>query len=214
MKLKVFFGLAVFLLYAVFVRPGPVHAQPSELSAFDSVFDPIIALTAQLPSGSLGLPGEAITWYITVSNDSMVSGTNVVVSDTLQPELRVDHARTESGDFAISDQMVVFTIPILEPGQTVQMQIHTTVVRSPANGVVVNQALLAAHSQNGPVTRKTTAEIFLPTTLPATGYPPGGRDLPGNGEPSALQIGLGAFAVVLGAALVVWYRGRQSRLVA
>lgn len=214
MKLKVFFGLAAFLLYAVFVRPGPVHAQPSELSASDSVFDPNIALTAQLPSGSLGLPGESITWYITVSNDSRVSGTNVVVSDTLQPELRVDRAHTESGDFAISDQMVVFTIPILEPGQTVQMQIHTTVVRSPANGIVVNQALLAAHSSNGPVTRKTTAEIFLPTTLPATGYPPGGEDLPGDGEPSAFQIGLAAFAVVLGAALVVWYRGRQSRLVA
>jgi uncharacterized repeat protein (TIGR01451 family) len=213
MKLKVFYGLAAFLLYAIFVRPGLVHAQPNELSASDSIFDPNIALTAQLPSGSIGLPGESITWYITVSNNGLVSGTNVVVSDTLQPELRVDHAHTQTGDLAISDQTVVFSIPVLEPGQTVQMQIHTTVVRSPANGIVVNQALLAARSPNGPITRKTTAEIFLPTTLPATGYPPGSADLPGDGEPSALQIGLAAFAVVLVAALVVWYRGRKSPLV-
>jgi uncharacterized repeat protein (TIGR01451 family) len=210
MKLKLLYGLAAFILYAVFVRPGAAHAQPVELSASDSAFDPDIALTAQLPSGSIGLPGEPITWYITVSNDGEVSGTNVVISDTLQPELRVDHAHTQRGDFAINDQMVVFTIPVLEPGQTVQMQIHTTVVRSPANGMVVNQALLAANSPTGPITRKTTAEILLPTTLPATGYPPGAEDLPGDGEPSALQIGLAAFAVVLVAALAVWYRGRNS----
>ena len=157
MKLKLLYGLAAFILYAVFVRPGAAHAQPAELSASDSVFDPNIALTAQLPSGSIGLPGERITWFITVSNDGVVSGTNVVVSDTLQPELRVDYAHTQRGGFAINDQMVVFTIPVLEPGQTVQMQINTTVVRSPANGIVVNQALLAANSPAGPITRKTTA---------------------------------------------------------
>jgi uncharacterized repeat protein (TIGR01451 family) len=210
MKLKLLYGLAAFILYAVIVRPGAAHAQPVDLLASESAFDPTIALRAQLPSGSLGLPGEPITWLITVSNSSAASGTNVVISDTLQPELRVDQAHTQTGEFAISDQMVVFTIPVLEPGQTVQMQIHTTVVRSPANGVVVNQALLAANSLEGPVTRQTTAEIFLPTTLPATGYAPDGEGLPGGGEPSALQIGLAAFAVVLVAALAVWYRGRNS----
>ena len=210
MKLKVLYGLAAFIIYAVLVRPGAVHAQPAELLASDSAFDPTIALTARLPSGSLGLPGEPITWLITVSNGGAASGTNVVISDTLQPELRVDQAHTQVGEFAISDQMVVFTIPVLEPGQTVQMQINTTVVRSPANGVMVNQAVLAASSLEGPVARKTTAEIFLPTTLPDTGYPPNGGDLPGNGEPSALQIGLAAFAVVMVAALAVWYRGRNS----
>ncbi len=212
MKLKLLYGLAVFILYTVIIKPGPAHAQSDGSSVFDSVFDPTIALTAQLPSGSLGLPGEPITWFITVSNNGVASGTNVVITDTLQSELRVDHAHTPTGQFAIRDQVVVFTIPVLEPGETVQMQIDTTVVRSPANGVLVNQVMLAASGPEGPLTRTTTAKISLPTTLPATGYPPRDENLPGEGEPSALQIGLAAFAVVLAAALAVWYRGRKSAL--
>jgi uncharacterized repeat protein (TIGR01451 family) len=201
-----FYSLAVFLLFAAAIKPPPSHAQPDGVS----VFDPTIAVTANLPSGSLGLPGDPITWFITVSNTGVASGTNVVISDTLQTELRVDHAEIPKGETAISDQMVVFTIPVLNPGESVQMKINTTVLQSPPNGVVVNQAMLAATSSEGPITRKAAAELFLPTMLPATGYPPADEDLPGQGEPSAFQIGLAAFGVVIAAAAAVWYRGRRS----
>jgi uncharacterized repeat protein (TIGR01451 family) len=197
-------GLVLLILSAVIIKPSPVHAQPED----STVFDPSIVLTAMLPSGSLGLPGDPITWVITVSNTGVGSGTNVVISDTVQSELRIDHAQIQQGEAAISDQMVVFTIPVLNPGETVSMQINTTVLYSPNKGVVLNQAMLAASSPEGPITRSAVAELYLPATLPATGYPPA-EDMPGDGEPSAFQIGLAALGAVLVAAAAVWYRGRR-----
>jgi len=199
-------GALALILIAVLALSPPAFAQQTNRLSFD----PTISLTALLPSGSLGLPGESITWVITVSNPSASAGTNVVVSDTLQPELRIDRAETAQGEAVISEQMVVFTFPVLNPGDSVRMQIATTVLASPQEGIMVNQALLAATGPEGPITRKATTEIYLPVSLPATGYvPPAEADLPGEGEPSALQIALAAVGVVLLGAAVVWYRGRK-----
>lgn len=197
-------GLLLLIFSAAIIKPPPTCAQPESAT----IFNPSIAITATLPSGSLGLPGDSITWVITVSNASAATGTNVVISDTVQNELRIDQAQTQQGEVAISDQMVVFTIPVLNPGELVQMQIDTTVLYSPIKGIVLNQAMLAASSSEGPVTRTAVAELFLPTMLPATGYPPA-EDMPGDGEPSALQIGAAALVLVLIAAAAVWYRGRK-----
>jgi uncharacterized repeat protein (TIGR01451 family) len=203
MKSKTILLLLSVVITAV-ITPAPAHAQPEG----STVFDPSIVLSAMLPSGSMGLPGDPITWVITVSNTGVASGTNVVISDTVQSELRIDHAQTQQGEVAISDQMVVFTIPVLNAGESVSMQINTTVLYRPNKGVLLNQALLAASGPEGPITRKAVAELFLPTSLPATGYPPA-EDMPGDGEPSALQIGLAALVAVLVAAAAVWYRGRS-----
>jgi hypothetical protein len=49
----------------------------------------------------------------------------------------------------------------------------------------------------------------VPTGLPATGYPPA-DDLPGQGEPSVLAVGVAALLAVVAAAGVVWHRGRRE----
>lgn len=174
-----------------------------------TTFDPIITLEGVLPPGSLGLPGEPITWIITVTNMGAVSGTNLVISDTLQNEMRVEAAQSSAGAWTITDQNVVFTVPVLQPGETAQFQINATVLRSPTTGVIFNQAVLTADGSNGKLTWKASAEVFVPTSLPATGYAPIEEDLPGEGEPSALEIGMIALSAVMVAAAVVWYRGRR-----
>lgn len=196
-------GLAVVMLLAA-LKPPPTGAQPGARVSFD----PSITLAGVLPPGSLGLPGEPITWVITVTNTGTVSGTKVVITDSLPGELRIDRAEADLGNAAITGQQVEFAIPVLNPGQSVEMRIYTTVLRSPADGIVLNQASLAASGPGGPVARKAVAEVFVPTSLPATGYPPA-EDMPGHGEPSASQIALVALGVVLIAAVVVWYRGRK-----
>ena len=202
-------GALALILIAVLALSPPAAAQQTNWLSFD----PTLSLTAVLPSGSLGLPGESINWVITVSNPGASAGTNVVVSDTLQPELRIDRAETAQGEAVISEQMVVFTIPVLNPGESVRMQIATTVLKSPPEGIMVNQALLAATGPDGAITRKATTELSLPVSLPATGYvPPAEPDFPGEGEPSALQIALAAVGVVMLGAAVVWYRGRKRWL--
>lgn len=174
-----------------------------------SPFDPAIDLEGVLAPGALGLPGEQVTWVITVYNPSPVVGTNLVVTDTLRDELRIEHAEADLGDVAISGQTVVLTVPVLNPGEKVQMRVLTTIVRSPANGVLLNQVLLAAKGVGGTVARNASTQLLVPGGLPATGYPPI-EDLPGRGEPSALVIGLAAAGLVAVTALFVWYRGRRA----
>ena len=173
-----------------------------------STFDPAISLAGALAPGSLGLPGEQITWTISVTNPGPAAGTDLVITDTLRDELRVDRVIADRGQVVVSSQVVVLTIPVLNPGETALMQIQTTVLRGPANGVLVNQVVLAAPGSAGAITRSAAAEVFVPTGLPATGYPPS-DDLPGEGEPSAVQVGLIAFGVVALTAVFVWRRGRR-----
>jgi uncharacterized repeat protein (TIGR01451 family) len=171
-------------------------------------FNPAIDLAGVLAPGALGLPGEQVTWVITVNNPGPTAGSNLVITDTLRDELSIERAEADRGDIAISDQTVVFTVPVLDPGESVQMRVLTTIMSSPANGILLNQVLLAASGPGGAVARNATAQLFVPDGLPATGYPPA-DDLPGQGEPSVLVIGLAGFSMVVLTALFVWYRGRR-----
>lgn len=192
---------AIFLLVVLPVTlPLEAAQQPG--------FDPIANLAGVLPPGTLGLPGEQITWIVSVTNAGTVAGTSLVVTDTLRDELRIEHVRIIQGEAAVSQQTVTYTLPVLNPGQTIQIEILTTVLRSPANGALINQAFLNAQGPDGPVTTGAAAQVFVPTGLPATGYPPVEK-LPGDGEPSVLAVGLVAFGVVALTAFFVWLRGRR-----
>ncbi|MCZ7538573.1 MAG: DUF11 domain-containing protein [Anaerolineae bacterium] len=174
-----------------------------------AAFQGTLTVAAELPDGALGLPGEAVTWVITLTNTGASPGIDLLVTNTLRDELRVDDAEAEHGEVVISDRAVVFSVPELRPGQTVALRVHTTVLRGPANGVLVNQVTLAGTGPAGPFTQRAVGEVFVPTGLPATGYPPA-DDLPGQGEPSVLAVGTAALLVVVLVAALVWYRGRRE----
>jgi uncharacterized repeat protein (TIGR01451 family) len=170
------------------------------------IFDPAITKTVELAPGALGLPGEQVIWTITVTNVGTAPGYDIVITDTIRSELRIDSVEVDRGSFAISEQLIVFTIPVLNPGESATMRITTTVLRGPADGLLTNEALLTGDGPNGTIMRSAKAEISVPTGLPATGYPPE-EDLPGEDGPSVWLVGLVAFAVVALTALFVWRRG-------
>jgi hypothetical protein len=68
--------------------------------------------------------------------------------------------------------------------------------------------MLTANGPDAEVVRQASGEVFVPTQLPATGYARG-EELPGEGEPSALEIGLLMLSIVVVGAAFVWYRGRR-----
>lgn len=189
---------------------GPVlHlVAPGARPASQFGFDASLSVIGALPEGALGLPGEPITWIITVTNTGRTAGTDLVVTDTVRDELRIDSVEAGRGDFAISEQMVVFSLPRLEPAETVELRINTTVLRGPTSGVLTNQAALKANGPGGEVITSAATEVFVPTGLPATGYPPE-SDLPGEGEPSVLAVAALAFGVVALTAAYVWHRGNK-----
>jgi uncharacterized repeat protein (TIGR01451 family) len=136
------------------------------------IFDPALSKLGVLQPGGLGLPGETLTWHITATNRGTAAGTNVIVTDTLRSELRMNSAETDRGTVTISGQTVTFTIPSLNPGESVEMRIVTTVLSNPAGGVLVNDASLVGAGPGGNVTASTTGTVAITTSLPATGYEP------------------------------------------
>ncbi len=227
MNLKHMGLLAVFTL-VLFVGVSPLHAYPANLPCLAGVSPPDtgddrtgqtfqlssvlsfdIEVAGKLMPGVLGLPGEPVTWVITVKNAGQVVGQDVVVTDTVHETQRIDTTQTTHGSVSVSEQVVVFSIPVLNPGETAELVIETTVLQSPFDGKLVNQVLVAAVGPDGAVAQHMAAEVFVPNGLPATGYAQDDEDLPGEGEPSVVAFGVGAFGVVGLVATFVWYRGRR-----
>jgi uncharacterized repeat protein (TIGR01451 family) len=132
------------------------------------IFDPAISKIGSLAPGGLGLPGEQIIWTITVINNGNVGATNIIVTDILPTELRIESERIAHGTVSVVGQTVTFSIDSLGPGETVEMEIVTTVLTSPFNGVLINTATLNI----GTVSKSATAVLNIVVGLPNTGYAP------------------------------------------
>jgi len=184
-----------------------VTANPAILDRYGG-FAPVLTNEGTLVGGALGLPGEPLTWTLTVSNAGDATGTGVIVTDVIPKELRINSVEADRGVFSINGQTINFQLDALDPGEAVQMRINTTVIAAPPNGSLINQASLVGQGPAGPVTHQSLAEVSVPTSLPATGYPP--QDLPGEGEPSVYLFALGALCAVALMALFVWWRGHDT----
>jgi uncharacterized repeat protein (TIGR01451 family) len=196
--------LLIGALLMVLMGGSVAHAAPPCRNSFN----PTLHVVGVLAPGALGLPGEQITWIVTVTNEGAAPGSDLVVTDTIRSELRLDSAETDHGSFTIEAQRVIFTIPVLNPGESAQMRITTTVLQGPADGPLTNTAQLLAGG--GAISIRAVAELPVPTALPATGYAP--IHLPGENDPSIFEVGLLAFAIVAGTAWLVWRRGHYSIL--
>lgn len=171
----------------------------------EAVFDPAISKIGVLEPGGVGLPGESITWTITVTNEGGAGATDIVVVDEVRPELRIDGADIDVGSVTILGQTVTFVIPSLAPGESVQMRIYTTVLSSPAGGLFINEASVMDRTAQGVLAPRVTAQATVSGvgTLPATGYPP--PDESHNGIWAAL---IGVLAALIFGGIYVFRRAR------
>lgn len=160
-------------------------------------FDPSLSKIGVLEHGQLGLPGESLTWILTITNVGTGPGTNVQIVDRVPDELRIDGVMFEGGTYTIEGQTVIFTIAQLNPGQTLTAYIYTTVLRSPADGVLLNIADLTGTGPDGSVrTVSASAQVMVVQALPNTGYPPVEGTRP---VWPLVALGLGLIAVGAGA---------------
>jgi hypothetical protein len=175
----------------------------------EPTFQAALTVTGMPVAGALGLPGEPVLWTVSLHNTGTAPGRDLIITVTPQAELRIEHVESSQGVVTTSDRAAVLSVLELRPGESVRMSVRTTVLHAPVNGVLVTQVVLAGNGPTGVFAQSAVGELFAPTGLPATGYPPG-ESLAGEGEPSVLTVGIGALAVVLGAAWYVWYRGRRA----
>lgn len=145
--------------------------EDTPLEPLIDVFDPAISKLGILLPGELGVVGERLRWDVTVTNRGAVAGNNVIVTDTLRPELRIDRVTTSKGTANVNGQTVTVTIPTLGAGEQVNIAIFTTSL----DGVVIieNTACVGADNQTG-----TACVSAVPVrSLPNTGESPYFRNL-------------------------------------
>jgi uncharacterized repeat protein (TIGR01451 family) len=184
------------IVLTVLDNEAPILAPPASGGTTTSaapqiaVFDPAISKLGFLVPGQLGARGEQLEWVVTVTNTGGAAGNNVVVTDTLRSELRIDRVNAPDGTVNISGQTVSVTFATIQPAQAFQFSIFTTVT---AGVTVDNTACVQAA---GIATECFTAPAI--TSLPATGEPP---------LWAHLLRGVGVVLVALG----LWVSVRQLR---
>lgn len=131
------------------------------------IADPVISKSASPP---FALPGDIVTFTVTVTNPSAVAATNVVVTDPIPNELEIISVSSTGGSTNTSGQTVTLTIPTLNPGTTVTMTIQT---RVRAGTAVPFNITNVASLNNG---KTASASVSSVGRLPSTGETPFWRD--------------------------------------
>jgi hypothetical protein len=115
----------------------PVSSTPSpatDPNPLVMVFDPAISKIGFLLPGNLGLQNEQIEWLFTVTNIGNATGFNILVTDVLRPELRIDQLKVDAPLIGtVSGQTITIQIPSLAPGQSVIFSLVTTVISGGAS---------------------------------------------------------------------------------
>src|SRR5690554_263036 len=113
MRIRAVAGVTVAVLtaliwLAIAVQPVAVLAcaSPSDASPLilpdvapprNNTFRSSLTIDGLLPPGTLGLPGEQITWIITLRNVGTAPGTDITLTDQVHEQLRIDRVEVSRG---------------------------------------------------------------------------------------------------------------------
>lgn len=106
-------------------------------------FDPVITVLGVTQQVRVG---EQIEWVISFSNNGTSAGQNIVLSNTLGEGLQVDSVNINTGTTSINGRTVTVSIPVLEPNETIQFSIMTSIV---SNSNLSNMTCVTAANLNG-----------------------------------------------------------------
>ncbi len=146
--------------------PPAQAVPPDEVAPEITVFDPAISKIGLLMPGDVGVTGEQIEWTVTASNIGSAPGFNVTVTDTMHDGLHIDGVDAPGGTVTIVGQTVTVTYAQLDPGQTVNFIIFTTVI----DGVAVENTACVEDPTEPDGLECATA--LLVQALPSTGEIP------------------------------------------
>ncbi|MBI5960088.1 MAG: DUF11 domain-containing protein [Chloroflexi bacterium] len=135
--------------------------------------NPMITKTGELGAGQVGLIGDQVIWRISVTNPGTATAANLVITDTLPAELRITTVEMDRGSASVNGQTVIFTIPWVDPGETINLSVYSTIVQTPTADTINNTAGLTGISADGSsITGSASGSVQVASKLPSTGYPP------------------------------------------
>ena len=129
------------------------------LSVYATNFEPVINMLGFTPSTEAG---EEIEWMITFTNTGDSAGQNIVLSDTVGDGLQVESVQINTGTTSINGRTVTVSIPMLNPGETIQFSIITSILD---DNDMSNTACVTASNLSG----ESCVQGLPVQALPATG---------------------------------------------
>ncbi|MGJ3237209.1 MAG: hypothetical protein ACFE0Q_00740 [Anaerolineae bacterium] len=126
-------------------------------------FEPVINMLGFTTSTSSS--ADVIEWTVTFSNIGEAIGQNIVISDTVGTGLQIESVQINQGSASINGRTVTISLPMLNPDESVQFTILTTVVD--ANDLS-NTACVTASNLSG----EQCVRGLPVQALPATGETP------------------------------------------
>jgi uncharacterized repeat protein (TIGR01451 family) len=136
-------------------------------------FNPVFTKTGELGAGQVGLVGDQVIWHISVTNSGGANGANLVVSDTLPAELRINSVEMDRGSASVSGQSVIFNIPWISADETLTLRVYTTIIQTTGSETISNVVGLTGTAPDGAVvSRSASGSVQVAARLPSTGYPP------------------------------------------
>jgi len=200
-------GLGLLLILASFGGAwGPAYGQTVPTpTPHIRVADPQISKTS-VPSCCS--PGDKVTFNIVVTNVGDATATNVVISDTIPPQLSIVAITTTWGVVTVTGNHFTVAIGMIAPGQIVTIVIQTIVlIAAPIDIVITNLAQLT--SDQG--TRQASTDVLIKkagacATPPI--FPPTGAPVEPEGGTSPWLLLAGLLLLLLG--IVLTARARRS----
>ncbi len=110
---------------------SPQDTNPPQITTPVPVATPVIT---KVGDPFMITSGGEVVWTITVSNPGTIPYTNLVISDDVPPQFQVIQATSTLGSVSVSGQQVTLTVPTLNPAQSVQVTIRSTVRSAPFAG--------------------------------------------------------------------------------
>jgi len=164
-NLLAFVAVGLVILALLSVSPSAWATPAQGTGANETVTVPPIKSTDK----AVVNPGDQLVFEILVSNPAAASDTwtNAVVTDSVDPYLRIDNVTTSQGTANWVGQDVTVTMGNVPPGTTVTIRIYLTVRdTAPVGYELVNRAYLS-HSGypargSTPVTVIVQEEAFVP----------------------------------------------------
>jgi uncharacterized repeat protein (TIGR01451 family) len=155
------------------IVPPPVQPTSPPGGGDEEEGAPVSASITKSVNPPFAMPGDTVTWTITVTNPNNFPLTNVSVTDTMPSEVEIISVSSSSGNASFSGQTVTFTQGTMAAGASATINVVTR-VRPNVNVpfTISNGATLTA-SELGPLF--ASAQLISAGELPGTGESPWSR---------------------------------------
>jgi uncharacterized repeat protein (TIGR01451 family)/LPXTG-motif cell wall-anchored protein len=133
---------------------------------------PDLALTKSV-APSVAQVGDEVVYTLTLGNIGSAPATEVTFLDNLPSFLRLIKVTTTAGNAQSDGNQVTVTVPVVNPGETVVVQITAQVLTLPTDPDNVNVASVRTSSSEVTTDNNTSSAALTitttPTILPQTG---------------------------------------------